>query len=58
MEILIIRNPIGWFEIYVQVMHHAKRFDETVLRVELIKLVSPAAALEIEMLAFPMNITD
>ncbi len=43
-------NPIVWFEIYVQDMERAKRFYETVLKVQLQKLESPG----MEMWAFPM----
>ncbi len=51
------RNPVGWFEIYVQDMQRAKKFYETVLHVELTKLESPASDDEtgLEMFAFPMN---
>ena len=47
------RNPVGWFEIYVQDLHRAKKFYETVLGTELTKLELPTP--ELEMLAFPMN---
>jgi uncharacterized protein len=47
------RNPVGWFEIYVQDLMRAKNFYEQVLGVELSKLESPMP--ELEMLAFPMN---
>lgn len=47
------RNPVGWFEIYVQDLDRAKEFYETVLNVELTKLDTPAP--ELEMLAFPMK---
>ncbi len=47
------RNPVGWFEIYVQDMDRAKKFYEAILHVELMKLESPDP--EIEMQAFPMN---
>lgn len=47
------RNPVGWFEIYVQDMARAKKFYEGVLGVELTKLDSPDP--EIEMQAFPMH---
>ena len=47
------RNPVGWFEIYVQDMERAKTFYEAVLQIELTKLESPDP--EIEMQAFPMN---
>lgn len=45
------RNPVGWFEIYVQDMARAKAFYETVLKAKFEKLNSP----EIEMWAFPMS---
>ncbi len=47
------RNPVGWFEIYVQDLKRAKAFYEMVLNVELIKLDSPMP--ELEMFAFPMD---
>lgn len=43
------RNPVGWFEIYVQDMSRAKAFYETVLGVTLSTL--PAG--DIDMQAFP-----
>jgi predicted enzyme related to lactoylglutathione lyase len=45
------RNPVGWFEIYVQDMDRAKTFYEKTLEVTLEKLESP----DIEMWAFPFN---
>lgn len=45
------RNPVGWFEIYVQDMPRARKFYESVLSVTLEKIGPP----EIEMLAFPMD---
>ena len=47
------RNPVGWFEIYVDDLGRAKKFYQAVLGVELTKLDSPAS--EVEMLAFPME---
>ncbi len=47
------RNPVGWFEIYVQEMERARKFYETVLGVGLTTLESPTPG--IEMQAFPMN---
>lgn len=47
------RNPVGWFEIYVQDMPRAKKFYESVLGVVLEKLESPFP--DLEMLAFPLN---
>lgn len=45
------RNPVGWFEIYVDDMERAQRFYENVLGVKLQALESPI----IKMLAFPMK---
>lgn len=45
------RNPVGWFEIYVQDMPRAKAFYESVFAVQLQKLESP----EPEMWTFPMQ---
>ena len=45
------RNPVGWFEIYVQDMARAKTFYEKTLEVTFEKLESPG----MEMCAFPMN---
>jgi uncharacterized protein len=44
------RNPVGWFEIYVDDMERAKKFYEDVLAVKLDKL-----PVDIEMWTFPMN---
>lgn len=43
------RNPVGWFEIYVQDMARATAFYETVLDIALSKL--PVG--DIDMMAFP-----
>jgi uncharacterized protein len=45
----MIKNPVNWFEIYVQDTARAKAFYETVLATKLERLPSP----EIEMWAFP-----
>jgi predicted enzyme related to lactoylglutathione lyase len=45
------RNPVGWFEIYVQDMDRAKSFYEKTLGVTFQKLESP----DLEMWAFPFN---
>lgn len=45
------RNPVGWFEIYVQDMSRAKAFYEKTLETTLAKLESP----DVEMWSFPMN---
>lgn len=46
-------NPIVWFEIYVQDIHRAKRFYESVFQVTLQKLNSPIPGLELW--AFPAD---
>lgn len=45
------RNPVGWFEIYVQDMDRAKAFYAKTLEVAFEKLESP----DLEMWAFPYN---
>ena len=45
------RNPVGWFEIYVQDMARAASFYEVMLQVKMEKLKST----EFEMWAFPMQ---
>lgn len=45
------RNPVGWFEIYVQDMPRAQAFYEAVLGCQLEPLPAP----EIQMLTFPMT---
>jgi hypothetical protein len=51
------RNPVGWFEIYVQDMARARKFYESVLDVDLSPLNAPDApdGPSIEMMAFPME---
>lgn len=46
-----LRNPVGWFEIYVDDLARAQRFYEAVFAVKLEALDSPV----IKMLAFPMQ---
>ena len=48
------RNPVGWFEIYVQDMARAKQFYQSTLGVTLQHLPSPAG-LPVELWAFPME---
>ena len=47
------RNPVGWFEIYVEDMARAKAFYEAVFSHKLEKLDSPTP--DDEMWAFPMS---
>ncbi|MDQ2987440.1 MAG: VOC family protein [Armatimonadota bacterium] len=49
------RNPVGWFEIYVQDMDRAKAFYETTLQLTLDHLESNA---DIELWAFPMQLDN
>lgn len=51
---MMSRNPVGWFEIYVDDMSRAKAFYETVLKVSLEPL-GPPSDLELQMMAFPMQ---
>jgi len=46
-----MKNPVGWFEIYVDDMDRAKAFYESVFGVQLSRLENP----EIELWAFPMT---
>jgi len=45
------KNPVNWFEIYVQDMTKAKAFYEGVLQIKLDSLDGP----DLEMLAFPSS---
>ena len=49
------RNPVGWFEIYVEDMPRAQRFYEAVLGFTLEKLGDPTDS-QVQMMAFPMAI--
>ncbi|MCY1347027.1 hypothetical protein D9M69_331260 [compost metagenome] len=49
-------KPVGWFEIYVQDMPRAKAFYQAVFALQLERLDSPEA--EIEMWAFPGPMDD
>lgn len=49
-------NPVVWFEIYVQDIHRAKRFYESVFQVTLRKLNSPIPGLELW--AFPAEMNN
>ncbi len=50
------KNPVGWFEIYVDDMNRAKKFYEEVLHVQLSELPMPNTADDdMKMVAFPME---
>jgi predicted enzyme related to lactoylglutathione lyase len=53
---IIQRNPVGWFEIYVQEIERARTFYQNTLQVTLQHLPSPAG-IHIEMWAFPMEMS-
>ncbi|MEH6456840.1 MAG: VOC family protein [Cocleimonas sp.] len=54
-----IKNPIAWFEIYVDDMSRAKLFYENVFAVVLEKIDDPTDVNSMmEMLAFPSNMED
>lgn len=50
-EDLMKRNPVNWFEIYVQDMARARKFYETVLEVELTPMMT-----DLSMCGFPGGI--
>ena len=53
------KNPIAWFEIYVDDMPRAKQFYETVFATELEQLEDPTESESpMEMLAFPSNMEE
>jgi predicted enzyme related to lactoylglutathione lyase len=41
-----MRNPVGWFEIYVQDMNRAKKFYESLFDAKLAKLTTPTDDLD------------
>ncbi len=48
-------NPVVWFEIYVNDLKRAKKFYESVLKLELSELAMPDSQEEMNMLFFPME---
>jgi predicted enzyme related to lactoylglutathione lyase len=52
-NLLMIKNPVGYFEIYVQDMNRAKAFYETVLDTTLTRLGADG----LEMMAFPADMS-
>ena len=51
---MTVKNPVGWFELYVRDIDRAKAFYEKVLGVSLTQLKQSGESLE-NMWAFPMN---
>lgn len=53
------KNPIVWFEIYVDDLDRSKKFYESVLGLELSELPTPSDIQEqMKMLAFPMEMNE
>lgn len=53
-----MKNPVAWFEIYVQNMRRAQKFYESVLQVELSDLIVPAeddTSESFHMVSFPFD---
>lgn len=48
-----VKNPFTWVEIYVEDMHRAQKFYETVLQIEMIPMQAPGEFGDLEMLSFP-----
>ncbi len=49
------KNPVGWFEIYVQDIRRAKTFYESVLGLQFTRLENPGLTPDMELWAFPMQ---
>lgn len=47
------KNPFTWVEIYVEDMHRAQKFYETVFQIEMIPMQAPGEFGDLEMLSFP-----
>ena len=52
------KNPVGWFEIYVDDMERAHTFYETVFSTTLEKMPVPDGEKELVMHSFPMEMTE
>ncbi len=50
-----MKNPIGWFEIYVDDLSRAKQFYESVFNIRLTELTPPADDNSLQMWAFPSD---
>ena len=49
-----MNNPVGWFEIYIDDTARARKFYESVLKVDFEAIGDPSDS-SVEMLAFPSN---
>ncbi|MFN3750689.1 MAG: VOC family protein [Thiobacillus sp.] len=52
-----MNNPVVWFELYVEDMPRARAFYETMLGITLESLKMPDSQDDLEMWAFPMDMT-
>lgn len=50
-----MKNPVVWFEIYVDDLHRAQKFYETVFDIKLEEIPIPKTEHSMEMRAFPSN---
>ena len=50
-----MKNPVGWFEIYVDDIPRAKQFYEAVFNIQLSELIPPSEGNSLQMWAFPSD---
>ena len=50
-----MKNPVGWFEIYVDDIIRAKQFYQAVFHIELTELTPPSDSSSLQMWAFPSD---
>lgn len=50
-----MKNPVGWFEIYVNDITRAKQFYEAVFNIQLSELIPPSEGNSLQMWAFPSD---
>ena len=50
-----MKNPVGWFEIYVDDIPRAKQFYEAVFNIQLSELMPPSEGNSLQMWAFPSD---
>ncbi len=50
-----MKNPVGWFEIYVDDITRAKQFYQAVFNIELTELTPPSDGSSLQIWAFPSD---
>lgn len=50
-----MKNPVGWFEIYVDDITRAQQFYQAVFNIELTELTPPSDGSSLQMWAFPSD---